>query len=253
MRLSGPPLLFALAVCLSAAASDPPPTQVEIDAQIIEVEDEFENELGFEWGVGPVVSHYTNIENPENINVVGVNAFAGIDWLFHPFLSFYSHINLTQIGNGTNTPGGYNKIRILNLGVDAGLKLHILPRRKIDGFVLVGLDFGGNVSGVSITKQNGDKDKFRFDLTGNDNRTFAGATGGAGVTIRTDILDFTLQATVTGGLTLVDKNPPENTPRSVPFLAEIPVIIRFFGREKQRDRPNLLLFLTPEIIDDPVE
>lgn len=223
--------------------------QVVVDAQVLEVEEAFDNELGFEWGFGPSIARYTNVSDPDQIVVVGINAFAGIDFRFSPVASFFGHMNLTQFGDGKTIPTGFSKTKLLNLGIDAGMKIHMNPRSRIDAFVLFGIDFGGSISGVIIDKQDGDKDKTRFDLFENDNRAFAGATGGAGVTIRTDILDFTIQGTVTGGLTLVNKNALDNTPRSVPFFAEIPIIVRFFGKEKQRDRDNLIILLEPQVIE----
>jgi len=235
-------------------ASDPPTPQVLIEANIVEVENNFVRELGIEWGMGPTIGHYTNVENPDEIqkNVVGVNAFAGVDFLVNPFVSIFGHLNLAQFGNGSESSDGYNKTKtkLLNLGVDTGIKLHVKPGVKVDGFILMGLNFGVTVSGVTKTKQNGQKKKVRFPLDPNENRAFAGAMGGVGVTVRTDVVDFTLQTVIIGGLTTLDKNPPENTPRSVPFFAEIPIIIRFFrDRDKSRDRTDLIFMLTPELID----
>jgi type II secretory pathway component GspD/PulD (secretin) len=246
-------IFLIFAVLLSHSVQSQPPKQVLIETQIVETEDAFETELGIEWGIGPSIAHFTNIDNPNQTNIVGVNTFAGVDFYFHPIISVFGHFNLTQFGNGTKYPNGYNNIKFTNVGVDAGIKLHVKPRIVADPFVLIGIDFGGTVGGVIKDKQNGDKNTVRFNLNDQDNKAFAAVTGGAGVTIRTDVVDLTLQATVTGGLTTLDKNPLENTPRSVPFFAEIPLIVRFFGKKTQRERPNLLIFLTPEIIDPDEE
>lgn len=227
--------------------------QVNIEANIVEVTQDFESELGFEFGAGPSISHFTNIANPSQINVVGYNVFGGIDYYANPILGIFSHLNITQFGNGFEFAGGSNVQKFTNIGIDAGIKVHVVPRvSKVNGFILANFDAGATTGGVVISRQNGDKDKDRFSLSGNDRKGYLGLGGGAGITVRTNVLDFSVQGSVTVGLLEVFKDNNSNTPRSVPVLAEIPVIVRFFGsKQKQQDRSNLLILIRPEIIDDP--
>jgi type II secretory pathway component HofQ len=85
-------------------------------------------------------------------------------------------------------------------------------------------------------------------LNDRDNKLFGGVIGGAGVTVRTDVVDITVQAQVSVGLTKLDK---EATERQTPILAEIPLIIRFFRpKERQKDRDNLIILIKPTIVKE---
>jgi len=242
-------LIFCL-FPLSVLASDPPTPQVNIESKFVEVRNDFEKEIGFEWGMGPVVSHMTG--GTGSGNVVGLTAFAGVDALIHPLISVFGHAKFTQFGEKVESPYWQSKFKIGSFVVDGGVKIHLTPTpsRVVDPFVIVGVDFGVNAFGHQ-TYKNGDQKDGEFlkldKIPEFDNRVFAGIRGGAGVTIRTDVMDLTAQVVVIGGLT---KGIKEDTERSVPLLFEIPIIGRlFFDRNKQKDRPQLIHFITPHIID----
>jgi Flp pilus assembly secretin CpaC len=245
-------LILFLSVVTSIALSDPPVPQVEIEANIVDVEDEFTRELGTEIMVGPTISTFTNLDNENNAVVPGTAMYMGISGRLNPVLSLFAHFNINQFGNATKFDDGFNRRRFTEMGVDAGIKLHFIPQRRIDGQILVGIKTGGITGGVDISKQNGQKNRFRFDNNIVQNKGFAGVMGGLIVMARTDVLDIGGGVIVIGGLTQLS-DPIENQLRSVPLLVEIPLVMNFFTRPKHRERDNLFILLKPEIITEDVE
>lgn len=227
-------------------AEDPPTPQVLIETKIVETSNDFQKEIGIDFGVGPTISHLTNgAGDPKN--VVGITALFGMDAFLNRILGVYSHAFFTQFGEKYEYPGGSTKFKVHSVGVEAGVKLHIVPEQKIDGFVKVGIKTMINVRGTQTVEVGGLVDKSSFEIGENDSRVTAGITAGGGVTIRNDIMDLTLQGQVTVGLNDFQKNLDD---KRVPVLAEIPLIFRFFkNREKQQERKNLIIFITPKVLD----
>ncbi|MCP4121217.1 MAG: hypothetical protein GY751_05650 [Bacteroidetes bacterium] len=229
-------------------ANDPPTPQVIIESRIVQARDNFERELGIEWGFGPVVSHMTGERG--NGSAVGLTAFAGMDVLLNPRLSAFTHVKFTQFGDKSKFGNSSYVYKVGAFGVDGGIKLHLIPTPSsvVDPFIIVGADVAVNAFGRQKYKINDVKETEFFKLNNNDNRVFAGIRGGAGVTIRTDVVDLTAQFVVIGGLIPLVK---EQSDRSVPLLFEIPVIGRLFrSKEKQRNRDEVIIFITPRIIKE---
>ena len=242
--------ILLLCGCIIAnGQADRPAQQVTIETKIVTANDDFTKELGIEWGLGPSISHFTNVDNPNQINVTGLTAFAGVDWYVNPILGVFGHGNISMFGDGNEYFDGWFKQRYTAVGVDAGIKLHLIPRvSKVNVFVMLEVVASGVVGGVTISKQNDEKDKTHFDLS-DQNKGFVAAGGGVGVTIRNDVMDLSIQTVVLGGLNQVFNDNNDVTPRSVPLLIQIPVIGRFF-KKKDEKRPETLIFITPRILEE---
>jgi len=217
-----------------------------VETKIVEVNTDFEKEIGFEFGVGPVISSFTKTTGGSS--VTGVTFLGGVDVLMNPVLGLFGHAKFSQFGVRYEYSGGFNQFKIGKFGVDAGVKVHFVPEKRVVPFLLVGMDLAVNSYQSQKWESGGVKNRDITKLNDRDNKLFGGVIGGAGVTVRTDVADLTVQAQVVVGLTKLDKLATE---RQVPILAEIPLIVRFFRpKEKQKQRPNLIILTTPVITED---
>ncbi len=225
-----------------------PPTQVTVETKFVEVQQHDLDELGFEFGIGPSIGTFTNQMSNDIKPVVGINAFGGVNIPINPILSVNTHLNVIQYGNRNTYQGNSYTFKVSTLGLDGGVVVNLVPELRVVPFVTAGGNIGLNLAASQKTEIAGIKTKNRIEWGDQDNRFFAGLFGGAGVTVRTDVGDLSAQVVVLGGLTELGKN---NTERSVPLLFNIPLIYRFFGkREKTRERNNLILLVTPRIIEN---
>ncbi len=245
-------LYIVLLLMLSSIANHAfgqPPKQVTIESKFVEVQQNNLDDLGFEFGFGPSIGTFTNQTGSKP--VVGINAFGGINLPINRIVEISSHINFIQFGRKIDYGNSSSQIKITNLGVDVGLKVNVVPELVVRPYIIGGADIGINITGRAKNIYNGVKTTDRFQInTDYENRFFAGLFGGVGVTARTDVGDLSLQFTVLGGVTEFFKDPNDQVDRSVPLLFNIPLIYQFFGkREKTRERNNLILLVTPRIID----
>lgn len=237
-----------LSVAFLSIYSQSPTPQVNIEARFMEVNDNFMKELGINFQLGLNLAHQTNTSKDDRVPKPGVNIGVAVEaeplgGLFvAPGISFFQNGNKYRGDDFTDATTRNN----------LELKLLVNPRIIVsDGPVSVGIVVEPAISytlgEVNKTKINGEKDKTKVDFGDNDHRVEGIIRTGVSGTLRTDIGDLTISALYSFGLTNIHKgaDPPiKNQVFSLNVIGKL-----FTNRENAKNRKELLIFITPKIID----
>ncbi|OGL42287.1 MAG: hypothetical protein A3C43_03595 [Candidatus Schekmanbacteria bacterium RIFCSPHIGHO2_02_FULL_38_11] len=264
---------------------DKPTPQVKIEAKIVEVADKLERALGIQWGgryiASPVTGNATDREFPNTISLGGapinpdtksfLNPSPGNTWLANfPVERAASGIGLL-LGNVNNTLNlevrlsaleAENKVKILNkpeLLVVDNEKATIQVGRQLP---MVTVDEQGKQSiawkdvGIilEVTPQiTADKSIFmKVKVEKSERGEEVAITTGKHFSIDTTKSETMVMirngdTTVIGGLYFTSKT---NSNQGTPFLSKVPILGNLFkGSSKTEDRRELLIFLTPKIVE----
>lgn len=266
---------------------DRPTPEVKIEAKIVEVNDKLERDLGIQWGgkyvVGPVTGNATGRQFPNSINLGGaptsnldpktnfLNPSPGNSWLANfPVQGATSGLGVL-LGNVDNTMNlevrlsaleSENKVKILNkpeLLVVNNVKAKIqvgrkLPVIKTDAQGTQTIEWKDVGIILEVTPQiTADKSIFMDVMIeksdkGEDVQTTQGKQFSVDTTTsNTKVMIKNGDTAVIGGLYFTNKT---NFNTGTPFLSRVPILGNLFkGSNKSEERKELLIFLTPKIVE----
>lgn len=249
--------------------------RVRIAAKILSATDEFTREVGIQWGANRTLGDATfsgvesvgtsdTTSNPFNVDVPAGDASSGIGLL----IGAITGNNLEAAITAAQKKGNVDiisrpTITTLNnqpAKIRSGLKIFVKSTSDITLGTSAGSASGGGSNleeietGVTlnVTPQITEKEylKLKIELeesTADFSRTVDGIPAILDNTASTHVLLSSGETTVIGGLFRTQKSKEKV---GVPILSNIPVLGLFFSRtKKSKEERELLIFITPEIID----
>lgn len=250
--------------------------RVRIAAKILSATNEFTRSLGIQWGVTKTVDNVTvsgadsvgtstSSSNPFNVDVGAASPAGGIGLL----IGSITGNNLEAILTAAQEKGTVDiisrpTITTLNnqaAKIRSGLKIYVKSTSDITLGAPAGSATGGASdleqieTGVtlSVTPQITEKSylKLKIELeesTADFSRTVDGIPAILDNTASTNVLLASGETTIIGGLFRTQRSKEKT---GVPILSNIPVLGLFFSRTtKSKEDRELLIFITPEIIED---
>jgi len=247
--------------------------QVSIEARIVEATTNFARELGVQWGghfqAGPTTGNPTGLDFPHTIGLVGTaDSNDGFAVNLPTTKTATGGVGLT-LGSLTNAL--FLDLRLSALEESGEAKVIASPRvTTLDNQEAI-IKQGDEIPFQS-TSQNGTQTEFKEALlqlkvtphiTSNkkvilkivaskDTPDFANGVGGQPAISKqeasTQVLLANHETTVIGGIYSITE---EDAHSRIPFLSRIPLVGNLFkSHRRKRDRKELLIFITPRIVDE---
>ena len=234
-----------MAYCMVSGQAGSP--QVIIEARFMEVNKNFMQELGVNFGASIDFAHMTNSPTENRVPKTGFNVGAGVE--AEPLNGLHTGIGISIFQDGEK----YKIDDVLNSLTRNNIEINLLVNPRIiiaDSPIELGLvvqpAVAYTLNQVSRYESGGDKNKEKVEFEDNDRRVGASVKTGVSATLRTDIGDLSINGLCRFGLTNINK---ELDPPQKPLLFEIALIGKlFFKKDNAAKRDNLLIFLSPKII-----
>jgi type II secretory pathway component GspD/PulD (secretin) len=219
---------------------------VAIKAHFMEVNTDFMKELGIKFQAGMTLAHLTNTPKENRIPEPGFQVGASVE--AEPLEGLYIAPGLSFFQDGQRYKNGdfLNSGTRNNIGLQLSVIPHITPTDGVELGIVVEPSFSYLMSEIQRYKDPMVNDRVKIELTDNVNRFAVQARTGVSATVHTDRGDLAIAGLYSFGLTNVEKD----TDIKSQFFSLSVIAKLFFRKEVAEERPNLIIFVKPELIQD---